>query len=232
MSSRPSNLTEPDVGLCSCRIARPVVDLPQPDSPTTPSVSPASRCSETPLTACTCPTRAPDQAAALDREVLDEVAHLEQRGRRRRSRRRASGTSCGLAATVSLTPSPPSHGRWSLGSGRSARTPQRRQAARVAAQVGLVQLGLDGLAPVLDERAARRERAAGRQVDERRRGPRDRPQPPALAVQRRDRPEQAGRVRHPGLHEHFAGSRRARPTGPRTSPGRGRRARRPRRGRA
>jgi hypothetical protein len=43
ISSRPSKTTDPEVGVCSCRIARPVVDLPQPDSPTTPRVSPVSR---------------------------------------------------------------------------------------------------------------------------------------------------------------------------------------------
>ena len=56
VSSRPSNFTEPDVGLCSCRIARPVVDLPQPDSPTRPSVSPGCSVNDTPDTACTVPT--------------------------------------------------------------------------------------------------------------------------------------------------------------------------------
>jgi hypothetical protein len=56
VSSLPWNTTEPDVGLCSCRMARPVVDLPQPDSPTTPRVSRASTCSETPVTAWTWPT--------------------------------------------------------------------------------------------------------------------------------------------------------------------------------
>ncbi len=62
VSSRPRNFTEPDVGLCSCRMARPVVDLPHPDSPTTPRVSPASRCSETDETACTLPTTPADDA--------------------------------------------------------------------------------------------------------------------------------------------------------------------------
>ena len=33
-----------------------VTDLPQPDSPTSPSVSPASRCNDTPSTACTTPS--------------------------------------------------------------------------------------------------------------------------------------------------------------------------------
>ena len=38
--SCPSKRTEPEVGGISCRMVRPSVDLPQPDSPTRPSVSP------------------------------------------------------------------------------------------------------------------------------------------------------------------------------------------------
>ena len=56
VSSAPSNLTEPDVGRISCRTHRPVVDFPQPDSPTSPRVSPAAMVNETPDTACTTPT--------------------------------------------------------------------------------------------------------------------------------------------------------------------------------
>ena len=40
VSERPSNSTSPAVGSYSCKMARPVVDLPQPLSPTRPSVSP------------------------------------------------------------------------------------------------------------------------------------------------------------------------------------------------
>src|SRR5437773_2900379 len=56
VSSVPSNFTSPAVGLYSCRIARPVVDLPQPDSPTRPSVSPRSTKKSIPSTARTAPT--------------------------------------------------------------------------------------------------------------------------------------------------------------------------------
>src|SRR5262249_8495289 len=50
---RPWNETSPDVGSISRRIDRPVVDLPQPDSPTSPSVSPAMMSNETSSTAWT-----------------------------------------------------------------------------------------------------------------------------------------------------------------------------------
>jgi hypothetical protein len=48
---RPWNVTSPDVGSISRRIVRPVVDFPQPDSPTSPSVSPAMMSNETSSTA-------------------------------------------------------------------------------------------------------------------------------------------------------------------------------------
>ena len=53
--SSPSKTIVPDVGSSSFMIVRPSVVLPQPDSPTTPSVSPARMPSVTPSTARTCP---------------------------------------------------------------------------------------------------------------------------------------------------------------------------------
>jgi hypothetical protein len=49
----PSNQTSPAVGSIRRRMHRPVVDLPQPDSPTSPSVSPALISNEMPSTAWT-----------------------------------------------------------------------------------------------------------------------------------------------------------------------------------
>ncbi len=49
--SRPSTSSRPDVGGYSPTIARPSVVLPQPDSPTTPSTSPARTSRLTPSTA-------------------------------------------------------------------------------------------------------------------------------------------------------------------------------------
>ena len=53
--SVPSNVIEPSVGSSSRIIARPVVLLPQPDSPTSPSVSPFAIEKLTPSTARTSP---------------------------------------------------------------------------------------------------------------------------------------------------------------------------------
>src|SRR5947209_1488560 len=52
-TSTPDNRTEPDVGSTSRTTDRPVLDLPHPDSPTNPSVSPAEIEKLTPDTACT-----------------------------------------------------------------------------------------------------------------------------------------------------------------------------------
>src|SRR2546426_5210668 len=48
-----SNHTSPEVGSINLRMDRPVVDLPQPDSPTRPSVSPRMMSNDTSSTACT-----------------------------------------------------------------------------------------------------------------------------------------------------------------------------------
>ena len=53
--SRPSKRIVPAVGSSSLSISRAVVDLPQPDSPTMPSVSPRRTLSVTSSTACTSP---------------------------------------------------------------------------------------------------------------------------------------------------------------------------------
>ena len=50
---RPSKQISPAVGFSNCRMQRPVVVLPQPDSPTTPKVSPAENLKLTPSTAFT-----------------------------------------------------------------------------------------------------------------------------------------------------------------------------------
>ena len=57
--SRPSKITSPLVGASSRRMARPVVVLPQPDSPTSPSVSPRRIEKLTPSTAFTVAARPP-----------------------------------------------------------------------------------------------------------------------------------------------------------------------------
>lgn len=51
----PSNKISPSVASKSLKIVLPVVDFPQPDSPTTPKVFPSSIAKFTLSTACSCP---------------------------------------------------------------------------------------------------------------------------------------------------------------------------------
>ena len=53
-ASVPSSMSVPPVGFSISETMRASVDLPQPDSPTTASVLPASMANETPPTACSC----------------------------------------------------------------------------------------------------------------------------------------------------------------------------------
>ena len=56
-TASPSKTISPSSGSIRCISSRAVVDLPQPDSPTMPSVSPLSTEKPTPSTACTCAVR-------------------------------------------------------------------------------------------------------------------------------------------------------------------------------
>ena len=77
VSSLPSNRTEPLFAWTSCITALPIVDLPQPDSPTSPRVSPGS------TSMLTFGHRVDLEAGAPDRELDDEVLDAQQRLRRR-----------------------------------------------------------------------------------------------------------------------------------------------------
>ena len=71
VSSTPSSSIEPLVGSTMRMSALPVVDLPHPDSPTSPSVSPSKMSKLTPATALS--------RRWWDSEGDREVANLEQR---------------------------------------------------------------------------------------------------------------------------------------------------------
>ena len=81
--------------------SRPTVVLPQPDSPTRPSVSPRRIVKLTPSTAWTVGDR-PLEDAAADREVLHEVADLDERRRPSAAarRRRAAPSPRAVARTA------------------------------------------------------------------------------------------------------------------------------------
>ena len=93
----------PEVAFSTWTMARPVVDLPQPDSPTRPSVSPWRMVKVMPATACTVDV-APAEG---DVEVLDREERVGRHRRRRRPwcrscrhRRRAAAAAAAGSAVV------------------------------------------------------------------------------------------------------------------------------------
>ena len=86
--SAPSKRIEPLVGSSRRTISRAVVDLPQPDSPTRPSVSPSTNVERDVLDRV---HHSPDAAEdrLLDRKMLRQVVDLDQRGAPRWRRRRS-----------------------------------------------------------------------------------------------------------------------------------------------
>ena len=76
--SVPSNMIVPAVGSSSRMSTRPTVDLPDPDSPTSPSVPPVLDDEVDAVDRAHVADGAP-QDAAVDREVLDQAASLDDR---------------------------------------------------------------------------------------------------------------------------------------------------------
>src|SRR6476660_8115967 len=158
----------PELGRTSPSNARPRVDLPEPDSPTTPSTSPRARSKSTPSMACTMPDEPPRRRAA----ALVRSAYAT-----RRSRTLISGSPATSSSTV-------------VGSGfvgnshlRSAQRLPVSDGEVIAKQpaVGhvtrLAELRrLAGRADVHGVRAARVEPARGWRLDQIRRGAEDRVQ--------------------------------------------------------
>ena len=73
MAGLPWNRTSPDVGACRPTSTEASVDLPQPDSPTMPTVSPRLMVKSTPLTALTMLGRnsPPVTGVVVDLDVLE-----------------------------------------------------------------------------------------------------------------------------------------------------------------
>ena len=174
----------------AARAPRISVVLPQPDSPTMPSVSPSCSVNETSSTACTLPDLGPvdDARRCRDRESGSEGARPRAARRRRRSalsvrhRSPARRREADLAADhAQLAPSPPASSQ--------QRSRCSRASGSCAASGGTSVHLCEGV------RAARAEVAARRRVQQRRRRARDRRQASrAIAVDPRDRAEQAPRV--------------------------------------
>ena len=181
--SRPSKTIEPAVGSISLMIVRPSVVLPQPDSPTTPSVSPFLTVRSTPSTARTAPTVCLKTPALIGKCLTRPSTRSKASSSRRHVGRGALEPLAGSLRHRSVAPPPAAapattcasasssakwHAEW-----WSAPSPIWRSVRNVRAADE----------PALRERAARMERAAGRRRDHARRLARDRLEP--LLVARR-----------------------------------------------
>src|SRR2546430_5073261 len=186
--SRPSKTTFPPVGSSSRVTSRPVVDLPQPDSPTRPSVSPGRIAKSMPSTARTAPTFRWTIAPRLIGKCFSSPVTS--------SRLSVVGTGDSLQRGRDV-------------GGEELASLGRRDVAGDAVHVTLGQVGHDGPArdPVAEGVwAARVERAAAGQVDQARRRPLDRDQPITYrTVGARHRAEQPPRVRVFGAAEQLVG---------------------------
>ena len=133
VSDWPSKRTSPDVGSMRSRSMRPVVDLPHPDSPTSPSVSRRFTVEGDAGHGGHRADRASEDAAP-DREVLDEVGGDQQRlvavhgrgARRGRHLGHASASSALIGSTSTSTSLAPTSSATSTSARRlSTLTPSR-----------------------------------------------------------------------------------------------------------
>ena len=208
--SRPSKRIVPLVGSSSRIIRRAVVLLPQPVSPTMPSVSPRITSNDTPSTACTAPIWLLEDDPARDREVLDEVADLDQR-----VAHAVLLLEVDAAARGSRAPCPARSSRPEL-LARLARQ-QARDECPFSSGTGS-SCGSTRAVALAHVRTARVERAAAGQRDQARRPAGDRDERlVARAVEPRDRSQQPPGVRVLGRIEDHARSAPARRSCPRTS---------------
>src|ERR1700687_406484 len=179
--SRPSSRMVPAVGSIRRSTVRPTVDLPQPDSPTRPSVSRGAIENETPSTAKTLPPARRRKPWWMAKWVLRSRTSSTGGG--------ASGATLGALVVVATSVI--------AGSKNLARAPARRPMARPLLLIRWERRA----ATVLREGAARREHAADRQVAQRRHHAGNFLQPPGRGVvvaqhdgEARDRGHQPARV--------------------------------------
>ena len=205
VTSVPSKTMRPPVVSTSRITARAKVDLPQPDSPTRPSVSPRFTSSETPSTARTEPIAALEDEALGDREVDADVLGAQ---RAATAALDAERPRLGAGATLTRPPRPRSR------TGRDAHprrdTSTRPRVRRPAPAPAPAAASRRGSAPAtLKQRGG--EGAAGDLPRQVRRLALDRHQlAPALGVEARDRLQEPDGVRVARPAVELLGARRAR----------------------
>src|SRR4051794_9421992 len=208
--SWPLNLTSPSVAASRRRIVRPNVVLPQPDSPTSPSVSPRRIWTLTPSTAWTWPIVRRRKPPRIGKYFLRFVTSTRTSSPDV-ARRPSSRDGVASAATCP----PPGRSTDDIGDGlrcfcRERASPLRflgrlQPAARCAIRVADLDQARFGLAAVPGVRAARLEFAAGRHAERIGHDALDRGQLAPALLLGRNRVEQALRVRMLRRQEDFVG---------------------------
>ena len=213
--SWPMNSTEPSVRSSSRTMQRASVDLPQPDSPTMPSVSPCRTSNDDAVDRLDAADLLLEDDAAVHREVLLDVGHLQDRRRSYDVPRsgRPGGHQLGAA-------------RVARGLIQVARHEVRAVRQRLERRRRLVPADLHHV------RAARVEPAALRRVEQARRRAGNREQLAAARGCGRAASRAGPRCRGAAAARRSRRRSRARRPGRRTSRSPRRRARRRRRGRA
>ena len=206
--SVPSNVIVPDVGSISRSSSRPTVVLPDPDSPTSPSVSPRRTSKLDPGHGLD-DGHLPVEEPAPDREVLDQVADLDQRRLAGPHRLRARALAADVRAVTGIRRR--ARGQPLLGLHRAGRVvvePAADVMARAVRRAAPGAASVDsGTSCSIAGPAARREAAGRRQVDEVGHVARDDRQLVLDVAHERDARDQAARVRVERLAEQRHGVR-------------------------
>ena len=187
--SRPSKMIVPAVGSSSFMIVRPSVVFPQPDSPTTPSVSPRANREVDPVHCPDLPDRVLEDAR-LDREVLYETLDAQDLVAAHR-RRRAWQRRPPVHRSRDCPEPGPEQIRAPRRSGMPSCAPRRRRGDAASARRSCRSPG-----PVR-VRTAGWNAQAGRRRDQARRLARDRLEPLPVRVEPREAVQQPDGVRVP-----------------------------------
>ena len=149
--------TSPEVGSISRRMQRPVVDLPQPDSPTRPSVSPAVEVEADAVDRMHARRPCATSRPPLTGKCFDQIADAQQRFA---SSAMLLGTDAGdlvaAARSRAAAASPPCSRRWRSGSaarsgspaaGRAGSAPCRRSPRAAASVAARSMRGIERISP-------------------------------------------------------------------------------------
>src|SRR6266404_5060771 len=164
-TASPSKISSPASGITRCSSSRARVDLPQPDSPTIPKVSPLSTVNETPSTACTDLPPLPFTGKCLRKSRAISIGCCRPpRSRGSRARLSGIGKSNPLHPHVHCRSQPVAD---QIGADRGDEDRQTRQPADQRHDIDRLAQGAEHQPPIRHRRAhaEAEEREPGRQQD-------------------------------------------------------------------